>query len=83
MRGRGGVDHQCFGITNIREMAGEFHVLNKFLPGLLASANTKTENCSGAIRQILLGRGMMGMAWKTWIVDPLYRVVGLQKLRDR
>ena len=71
VRCRGGVDHKGLRVANVREMAGELHVLDETLARFFAAANAKAQDGARSVRQNLLRGLVMRMARKPWVVDPL------------
>ena len=64
------MDHQRFGIADIRQQAEELERVNKLLAGVVAATNAKGDDGTGTIREIFFCERVVLAAGQARIVDP-------------
>ena len=57
------MDHQGFGIADIRQQAEELERVNKLLAGVVAAANTEGDNGAGSVRADIFLRARCTCCW--------------------
>jgi hypothetical protein len=64
------MNDQCFGISDIGQMACQLYVVDEFDSRLLSAADSKTQDGACAIGKVLLGEPIMLVVLQAGIIYP-------------
>ena len=71
MRRTGRMNNQCFTVTDISEVTGEFDIVNELNPRFLAAFDAETKNRPLAFRQVLEPGSTNIFLHRNWVIHPM------------